>query len=37
MVTNREDRVNRLLNYLGDRLEEIFVDTGSSAIGRHSR
>ena len=37
MVTNREDRVNRLLNYLGDRLEEIFEDTGSSAIGRHSR
>lgn len=37
MVSNRDDRVKRLLNYLGDRLEEIFEDTGSSAIGRHSR
>jgi len=37
MVSNREDRVRRLLNYLGDRLEEIFVEGSSSAIGRHSR
>ena len=37
MVSNREARVNRLMNYLGDRLEEIFEEAGSSAIGRHSR
>ncbi len=37
MVTNREERVTRLMNYLGDRLEEIFEEGGSSAIGRHSR
>ena len=37
MVTNRDARVKRLMNYLGDRLEEIFEEGGSSAIGRHSR
>ncbi len=37
MVSNREERVNRLMNYLGDRLEEIFQEGSSSAIGRHSR
>ena len=37
MVTNREERVQRLLNYLGDRLEEIFKEGSSGAIGRHSR
>ena len=36
MVTNREERVQRLLNYLGDRLEEIFMEGESGAIGRHS-
>jgi len=37
MVSNRDARVKRLMNYLGDRLEEIFEEGGSSAIGRHSR
>jgi AcrR family transcriptional regulator len=37
MVTNREERVTRLLNYLGDRLEEIFKEGKTGAIGRHSR
>ncbi|MGI9287953.1 MAG: TetR/AcrR family transcriptional regulator [Pseudomonadales bacterium] len=37
MVTNRDKRVRRLLDYLADRLEEIFKEAGPSAIGRHSR
>ena len=37
LMTNRDERVGRLLNYLADRLEEIFAEgEGSSAIGRHS-
>ncbi|MFV8783148.1 TetR/AcrR family transcriptional regulator [Microbulbifer sp. SA54] len=34
---NRDKRVKRLLDYLGDRLEEIFSDTGPSAIAQHSK
>jgi AcrR family transcriptional regulator len=36
LMTNREERVNRLLGYLSDRLEEIFEEGEGSAIGRHS-
>ncbi len=36
MVVGREERVNRLLGYLVDRLEEIFEEGDASAIGRHS-
>ena len=37
LMTNRDERVTRLLSYLADRLEEIFDEgEGSSAIGRHS-
>lgn len=36
MVTDREKRVNRMLDYLTDRLEEIFQEGESGAIGRHS-
>jgi AcrR family transcriptional regulator len=36
MMTNREERVGRLLGYLADRLEEIFEEGEGSAIGRHS-
>jgi len=36
LMTNREARVKRLINYLADRLEEIFEEGESSAIGRHS-
>jgi AcrR family transcriptional regulator len=36
LMTDREERVNRLLNYLADRLEEIFEEGESSAIGRHT-
>jgi AcrR family transcriptional regulator len=36
IVGNREQRVNRLLDYLSDRLEEIFEQGEASAIGRHS-
>ena len=36
LMTNREERVSRLLGYLADRLEEIFEEGDSSAIGRHS-
>ncbi len=36
MVANREQRVNRLLDYLADRLEEIFQEGANGAIGRHS-
>lgn len=36
LVTNRDERVQRLLSYLADRLEEIFQEDEGSAIGRHS-
>ena len=37
LVVNRKERIKVLLDYLGDRLEEIFQDgEGSTAIGRHS-
>jgi len=36
LMTNRDERVKRLLNYLADRLEEIFQEGEGSAIGRHS-
>lgn len=36
LVVNREERVNRLLDYLADRLEEIFQEGTTGAIGRHS-
>ena len=36
MVNEREARIQRLLDYLADRLEEIFKEGGSGAIGRHS-
>jgi AcrR family transcriptional regulator len=36
LMTNREERVKQLLNYLADRLEEIFEEGEGSAIGRHS-
>ncbi len=36
MTVNRTDRIPLLLDYLADRLEEIFKDGDSSAIGRHS-
>jgi len=36
LITDREARVERLMNYLADRLEEIFEDGDSSAIGRHT-
>jgi AcrR family transcriptional regulator len=36
LVVDREERVNRLLDYLADRLEEIFQEGTSGAIGRHS-
>ena len=36
LMTNREERVKRLLNYLADRLEEIFEEGEGSAFGRHS-
>ncbi len=40
IVNRREERVGRLLDYLGDRLEEIFRegdgDDQDSAINRHS-
>lgn len=36
LMTNRDARVKRLLNYLTDRMEEIFEEGESSAIGRHS-
>lgn len=36
LMTDRKARVARLLNYLADRLEEIFEEGDSSAIGRHS-
>ena len=36
LMTNRDERIRRLLNYLADRLEEIFEEGEGSAIGRHS-
>ena len=36
LMTDRDERVNRLIGYLSDRLEEIFEDGEGSAIGRHS-
>jgi AcrR family transcriptional regulator len=36
LMTNREERIARLLDYLADRLEEIFQEGEGSAIGRHS-
>lgn len=36
LITQREERVERLINYLADRLEEIFEEGEGSAIGRHS-
>ncbi|WP_101758002.1 hypothetical protein [Oceanicoccus sp. KOV_DT_Chl] len=33
---DRDQRVRRLLNYLSDRLEEIFADNGPTAISHHS-
>ena len=36
LMINREARVKRLLHYLTDRMEEIFEEGESSAIGRHS-
>lgn len=33
---NREQRINRLLDYLSDRLEEIFEEGAHTAISRHS-
>jgi AcrR family transcriptional regulator len=36
LVVNREKRIARLLDYLTDRLEEIFEEGESGAIGRHS-
>jgi AcrR family transcriptional regulator len=37
LMTDREERVDRLLNYLADRLEEIFEEGDDSAIARHSK
>jgi AcrR family transcriptional regulator len=36
LMTDRAARVKRLTNYLTDRLEEIFEEGDSSAVGRHS-
>ncbi|KZX59340.1 hypothetical protein A3709_13660 [Halioglobus sp. HI00S01] len=36
IVSNRDKRVKRMLDYLADRLEEIFQEGESGAIGRHS-
>ena len=33
---DKEKHIRRLLDYLTDRLEKIFEEEGSSAIGRHS-
>lgn len=33
---DKDERINRLLDYLGDRLEEIFSDEGPTAISHHS-
>jgi len=36
LMTNRTARVKRLTDYLADRLEEIFEEGESSAVGRHT-
>ena len=36
LAVNRKARIRRLLNYLTDRMEEIFEEEEGSAIGRHS-
>jgi len=36
LMTNRDARIKRLLNYLADRMEEIFEEGEASAIGRHT-
>jgi len=36
LVTDEEERISRLLDYLADRLEEIFEEGEDSAIARHS-
>lgn len=36
LMTNRDARIRRLLNYLTDRMEEIFEEGDASAIGRHT-
>ena len=36
LTVDREERIPVLLDYLSDRLEEIFKEGESSAIGRHS-
>lgn len=36
LMTNRKARVKRTMNYLADRLEEIFEEGEGSAIGRHT-
>jgi AcrR family transcriptional regulator len=36
IATDRERRIRRLLDYLGDRLEEIFAVGGATAINRHT-
>jgi len=36
LMSDREQRVNRMINYLADRLEEIFQEGEGTAIGRHS-
>ena len=36
LMTNRDERVKRLLSYITDRMEEIFEDGDASAIGRHT-
>ena len=36
LTVDRSKRIPQLLDYLGDRLDEIFKDGESSAIGRHS-
>lgn len=37
LTTDKEERIDRLLDYLADRLEEIFEEGENSAIARHSR
>lgn len=37
IASDREQRIRRLLDYLGDRLEEIFEEGEASAISRHSK
>jgi len=37
IASDRDQRINRLLDYLSDRLEEIFEESGATAISRHSK